>query len=59
MKACTHCGYTFEHDPEVCKVLIAEKKEPKRKMINPGRGAGTISRENVLKLADYLKGMGK
>ena len=63
MKACEYCGYTFEHEPAVCKLLIAEKKEKPIKHMSVGphgnkRIAGNIgiSRENILKLERFLKG---
>lgn len=61
MKPCDFCGYSFEHKPEVCRALLTERKAPvkiyhqkpvKKNLV----GNITISRDNVLKLAEYLNG---
>jgi len=59
MKACEHCGYTFEHNPETCKSLVREKKTPKIhhfKGANKGPGPINVSRKTIVALADYLNG---
>lgn len=60
MKTCDYCGLDFEHNPEVCRVHLAERKVKKIHHFKPGRKNGignlAISRKNILELADYING---
>ena len=66
MKACTHCGFDFEHNPETCRVLIREKQDPglpkpsimfakarqeSRKIFKPTLNA---SPETLVELVDFI-----